>query len=190
MIEDTLVEDLGTSARPGSVKIEGAVFKHVTVRGKTAELHIGPYLAHVREWAPTSGSFLGRVADRLLFGVPRPEREEQLRAANRAYYADVDWALDITEAQAPDLTLEGIPADLIRRDSRSQAVVRRQKVVEAGPRGLEVLANAPHFGLTVRSMIENGFDDVVIVAGRRSEKYAERQRAIDMLREAGLAEAN
>lgn len=191
VVEDTIVEHLGTSSRPGWINISGAAFKHVTLRGKMATLNIQPYMAARFEtplgW-PRPG--LGdKLLDRVLYGARHPEREQGFKRANAAYYAEVDWALDISGVEAPELTLIGVPAELVRRDSRAQAIVRREKVLDGAWKQLD-LGGAAYLGVTIQMMIDGGFEDVVVVAGKRSKNYNEHLRGIDVLRAAGVADEN
>jgi hypothetical protein len=50
----------------------------------------------------------------------------------RSFYADVDWALDISQAILATFELEGVPADLVRRDPETQAIVRRENALTKG----------------------------------------------------------
>jgi hypothetical protein len=105
VVEDGLVDGLWTS---GLFQAFGAVYKHVVICGN-----------------------IGRIM--LTSAVPRlSESWEDLRPleqANTDYYTTVDWALDISEAQAEEIDIRGIPARLIRRDPETQVVITRERAM-------------------------------------------------------------
>lgn len=191
VFEDILVENLGTSARPGWINVFGAAFKHVTLRGKIAALNIQPYFDFGELLRTPIGSRrtgLGdRIIDRLLFGRRHPEREDQFRRLNTAYYETVDWALDIRDAESPELNLLGVPAALVLRDKNSQLVVRRANASDGRWRALE-LGEVAFFRVMIDSMLAAGLDDVVLAAGKRSKNYEAHLRGLEILRLAGVAE--
>ena len=149
----------------GSQMIAGCALRHVTIRGNV-----------------TGG--LEFLTARLV--QPDMEREE-LVAANRAYYADVDWALDISEARFTFVSFvrSGIPARLIRRDPETQVVVTRRALLDADWQGLLGTAAV---GMGIDRFVETGFEDTVLVAGRRSRRFAEEMAVIDRLRTEGLVD--
>jgi hypothetical protein len=147
----------------GSQMIAGCALRHVTIRGNV-----------------TGG--LEFLAARLV--QPDSERD-QLIAANRAFYAEVDWALDISQARFTSVSFvrSGIPARLIRRDPETQVVVTRRGLLAADWQGLLGTAAV---GMGIDRFMETGFEDTVIVAGRRSKRFAEEMVVIDRLRAEGL----
>jgi hypothetical protein len=100
----------------GSQMIAGCALRHVTVRGNV-----------------TGG--LEFLAARL---VGTDAERAALLAANLAYYAGVDWALDISDARftAVSFVRSDIPARLIRRDPQTQVVVTRRTLLQADCVGL------------------------------------------------------
>ena len=106
--------------------------------------------------------------------------------ANRRYYEDVDWAIDISEAQFTSVEFaSGISASLIRRDPSTQVVLRRSAVVDGRwkDRVADSLAR-----IWIEDLLRSGFDDTVLVAAKRGPKFAEVMAVITKLREAGLVE--
>src|SRR5262245_21969809 len=79
VIEEVLVDGLETTRL---LQTWAAVYQHVTFRGRIGRLMFSPAVA------------LGRA---------RPEEQRAFDEANAAYYAGVDWALDITEAECEEL---------------------------------------------------------------------------------------
>src|SRR5713226_8480986 len=87
IVEDVLVDGLKT---PHPVHTWGAVFKHVTLRGKIGRVMTSP---------------------RVLISRDEPDVERAFAEANAAYYATVDWALDIREAEVQEIDIRGVPGD-------------------------------------------------------------------------------
>jgi len=141
------------------------VFKHVSLRGRITAIKLtdGP--------AP---SWVSR-------------RPDDWSAANRAYYAQVDWALDIREAKftsAPELHF--IPGSLIRRDPETQALVTREQAVQALSAGLPWGESGMEIAL--RWFVDDGpYDDVVLVAARAAKYFRRDLATLAMLRREGLA---
>jgi len=166
VVEDTIIDGLGTSART-HLLVFGAVFKHVTLRGKL-------------------GTLISRPYTHLFDDEGHPERDDQFKQANAAYYAQVDWALDIREAEAAELTLIGVPANLIRRDPATQAVVRRAAVADGKWKAIDL--GKAYWHITIQEMLDGGFEDVVLVSPRRSVNYAAGVRGIEILRSERIAD--
>ena len=91
VLEDVLIDGLKTN---GLVQTWGAVFKHVTMRGKIGRIMLSPLVAT---------------------GQAPPEVQRAFDEANAEYYAKVDWALDISEGEFEELDIRGVSARLIRR---------------------------------------------------------------------------
>jgi hypothetical protein len=163
VVEEVLVDGLQTSDLHHSW---GALFKHVTLRGKIGRLLVtglvGPHLMH----SPVQRAF-------------DEERE--------AYYRDVDWALDISEAEIVELALDGIPARLVRRDPETQAVVTRQAALSGEWRELEHV-QATALGVIIQQMLKFDQEDVVLVAEKRARDFKKVLAGIEELRAAGVAE--
>ncbi|HEY6203917.1 MAG TPA: hypothetical protein VI056_12860 [Candidatus Limnocylindria bacterium] len=166
IVEDTIIDGLRTSART-HLLVFGAVFKHVTLRGKI-------------------GTLISRPYTHLFDDESHPERDQQFKQANAAYYEQVDWAIDIREAQAAEITLIGVPARLIRRDPATQAVVRRATLADDKWKAIDL--GKAYWHVTIQEMLDGGFDDVVLVAPKRSTNYAEHLRGIEILRSERIAD--
>jgi hypothetical protein len=137
----------------GPQLVAGCAFKHVVIRGNvTGGLRFGIS----REWHRTAPS--------------PPIADDPFYKANAAYYAEVDWALDISEANFTDVEMSwcDIPARLIRGDWRAACGDSPLWV------GIERFLNA-------------GLPDTVLVAGRRSKRFEADVAAIDRLCAEGMA---
>lgn len=150
----------------GPQMIEGCALRHVTIRGNV------------------TGS-LEFVAAGLL--QPAAEREALL-AANRGFYADVDWALDISAARFTSVSFvrSDIPARLIRRDPETQVVITRRAMLDADLPGL--LGEITIIGMGIDRFLETGFDDTVLVAPVRGPRFVQQMATIERLRAEGLVE--
>jgi len=167
IVEDVLVENLKS---PGLFQSFGAAFNRVVLRGRIDRLMI------TNDVLP---SVLMDERDRL--------REiDAFRLANAEYYRHVDWALDISRAEFKELDIRGIPSRLIRRDSETQIVVSRERVVEGDWRELDFRESLTSFSLNF--MIEEGWPDMVMVAPKRHRKFPFYLHDLQLLREAGIAE--
>jgi len=163
IVEDVLVDGFKTN---GLFQTWGAVFKHVTLRGKIGRLMISPMVSTA---------------------MAKPHEQRAFDEANGAYYESVDWALDISAAEFEEIDIRGVPARLIRRDSESQAVVTRAKAMEGAWRKLDL--GKTDWGGWIDLFLQSGEMDVVLTAPKRHRKYREHLEGLKVLREAGVAEA-
>jgi hypothetical protein len=162
IVEDVLVDGFKTN---GLFQTWGAVFKHVTLRGKIGRIMISPAVAT---------------------GTATPAQQRAFDEANAAYYAGVDWALDISEAEFEEGEIQRVPAHLIRRDPATQVVVKREKAMQGTWRQLDL--SKTHWATSLEFLLERGDPDVVLVAPKRSRKYRDLLDGLKMLRDAGVAE--
>jgi hypothetical protein len=139
--------------------VTGCAFRHVVLRGS-----IGQFLVR--------GSSTGRTDD-------------ALDRANAAFYRQVDWALDITEARSTTLDIGDIPLDLIRRDLQTQPIVRRASFTYEELVRLGIGARASQI---LSLFAADGPDRRLYVANARSKRFAEDVEAIQQLRGLGLVE--
>jgi hypothetical protein len=165
IIEDAVIDGVTIG---GVLIIFGAVFRHVTLRGR-----IGPII-----YNPEYQSRVWSNYD--------PGADAAFREANAAHWASVDWALDISEARCSSLTLRGIPARVIRRDPATQIVVTREKALEGrwrsddlGPSGWEFV---------IGDIARGEAPDGVLVASTIGKRVAADAAAFRLLREEGIAE--
>lgn len=114
--------------------------------------------------------------------------QQQWDAATVAFYDMVDWALDISEAKfRGGCTFEAIPGHLIRRNPKTQALVKRHKLEVSDWRRLQYDGTAIDIGL-LWFLSESLFDSVVLAA-RSDPKWSKRDLAVlHMLRSEGIAE--
>lgn len=149
----------------------GAALRHTTLKGRIERLVFRRRIASVVASDAVHASF-ARV--------------------NTAFYSDVDWALDITEAEFTEVDLEGIPARLIRRDPATQVVVTKAKAMEGRWRALDLsrtwwgillgaYANASGVGAGPQ-------DAIVLAAPKRRKDFRHHLDGLKLLRDEGIAE--
>ena len=145
-----------------------AVFKHVTLAGKIGRLMFSGILCPI---SSVTSSMQRAFAE-----------------ANAAYYANVDWALDISRAEFRECDIRGIPARLIRRDPETQTVVTRAKAAEGRWRELDL--SKTHWQTAIDFLLtERPNDpDVVLVAPKRARDFRDLMDGIRLLRREGVAE--
>lgn len=165
IFEDVLIEGLGTDGQ--LLQAWGAAFKHVILRGAIDRLMLSPAVV---------------LTD------PGSAVNESFRVDNASYYGEVDWALDISQVEAKELEIQGVPARLIRRDPETQVMVTAKKAVELSFDKLNF--GRSHWGFSIQFMLERGEHDIVLVAPKRSPKFKTLLDGLRMLREAGIAEAD
>jgi hypothetical protein len=169
IVEDVLVDGLETT---GLLLIWGAVFKHVTLRG-----HIGSFMI-----SP------------LVTSRPESAVQQAFDAANAAYYAQVDWALDLCEAEFTDeVDLRGVPGRLVRRNPETQVLILREKALQGRWRQLDL--EQTYWPTALTSFLEqSSLDSIVLVVPEHvssDEGLWTRQSLLDgirRLRDAGTAE--
>jgi uncharacterized protein YjbI with pentapeptide repeats len=156
-LENVLVDGLTTT---GTVMLQGCVFRRVTLRGRVGSLMVMP---------PNFG--LEQAMQKALAdGIVR-------------FYQDVDWALDISEAEFTEANLYYVPGDLVKRDPETQYLLRRDSFTGIPLDGLPVRAR-----IAVDRFESTPFDSIVAVAPTRSKDFAKVKEALDELRARGLAE--
>lgn len=162
VLEDVLIDGLTTS---DLLQGWGAVFRHVTIRGRVGRIMVSPVIAP---------------------GVATASEQQDFDEANHAFYATVDWALDITEADAEELEIQGVPARLIRRDPTTQVIVKRAKLADDGWRDLDL--SDTHWPTSLEFLLERGEEDAVLVAPKRHQRFDALLRGLRVLQEHGVAE--
>jgi len=152
-------EDVTVNGLTGDhLSLDGCLFKHVTLKGK-----IGPILT-------TPVKSLSQ------------ETTAAMNAAMIDYYRDVDWALDISEAEFSDASLYMVPGDLVRRDPETQFLVRREVVVPIKDSLSGILR------IEASRFEDTPFDSIVAVAPRRSKHFARYLAEFERARKDGLVE--
>jgi len=163
IIEDVIVEHFTTN---GLFQTWAAVFKHVTLRGKIGRVMVSPLVA------PGSATL---------------DQQHAFDVANADYYANVDWALDISEAEFEECDLRRVPAHLVRRDSQTQVVIKREKAMAGKWRDLDL--SKTYWASAIEGFLKEGDPDIVFVAGTRDRRFRDLLDGLKRLRDAGVAES-
>lgn len=144
----------------------------------------------------TWGTFLRHVAIRgrfdklMIHGIPSPRAtdmdiERYCRIA-ASFYAGVDWALDISEAQFVDFSIRtnGVPIHLIKRDVETQVILDRNNLLTLDKKlGLSSLTET-----TLSVFLREGGDNFLLVAPKRDKDvFGLICDDIKILRAAGVA---
>jgi hypothetical protein len=164
ILENVFVDGFKTN---GLLQCWGAVFKHVTLRGRIDRIMISPAIAA---------------------GLATPEQQRAFDLENAEYYRGVDWALDIREGEFQECELQRVPAHLVRRDPETQVVVRRDQALSGAWR--EVDLSKTHWKTSIEFFLNRGDADVVLVAGKRDRNFSDLLEGLKKLREAGVADPN
>ena len=163
IVEDVVIEDLKTH---NPLACWGTVLNRVVLRGKIGRIMLNPAVAT---------------------GTATPDEQRAFDEANAAYYASVEWALDISEAEFKEADIRGIPARLIRRDTKTQAVVTRQKALEGAWQKLDL--SKTWWATSIQFLLNRPNDsDVVLVAPKQHRKFSDLLDGLKMLRQAGVAD--
>lgn len=167
LLEDIYIENF----RCDLVTVWGALFKHVTIKGRCDSL-----MLH---------GITGR-------GEMEPGGKGVLpyRALCDEFYATVDWALDIREAEFEDFWIRtrGVPSHLVRRDPETQAVIRRDKAIGGKWRDIGLCALTQ---IMFKEFMRDELDSFILVAPKRHKRdFQDVLADIRRLREAGIAEAD
>lgn len=144
----------------------GCVFRHVTLSGNISAPKINRSIGVSQELAAL-----------------QPAWDEFARA----WYANVDWAIDISRAKfGGGFTLEAVPGDKVLRDPSTQVLVRR--VALTNPRWRDLDFDGTAIDIALSWFERHSQFDTVVLAARATAKWAKRDRSVlAMLREHGIA---
>lgn len=161
IVEDSVIEGLRIS---NHLQTTGTVFKHVVVKGVVDKFMITPYVDFFKEYPATQRSF---------------------DEANREYYKNVDWALDISEALFRDCDIRAVPSYLIKRDPLTQVVITREKALEGKWREIDLSA---FWRGVIDLFLRGGDKDYILVAPKKARNFKALLEGIYRLRDANIIE--
>jgi hypothetical protein len=162
VIEDVTVDGLRVN---DLFIVSDCAFKHVVLKGKMSRLKI------------TSG-FAGR-AKKL------PKLQAELDAANEQFYKNVDWALDISNAEFEDFSISGVPLPLIRRDPETQVIFPAAVALGQEWRGIPEFTKA--WGPRINALLKVGRGpELLLVAAKSHGDFRIELDGLNALRRAGL----
>jgi hypothetical protein len=163
VVEEVIVDGLTSKRDP--LFCRGAVFKHVVLKGDVDRVVLKPH--------PTSGADDEAIA-------------RDFSEFRRAYYSEVDWALDISEIRCLELNIHSVPADLVRRDPQTQAVVRRHNISSGLLSDLSWLG--AEFTMSLDLFLNRGDEDLILIAPKKKRQYPRLVEEIERLRDVGIAD--
>ena len=164
IIDNCMIQDLKTN---GLLQVWGSVFRHVTLIGRMGRLMVS--------------SLIG-VSDRA------QKLQREFAAANEGLYSAIDWALDISEAEFEECDLRGLPGHLVRRDPETQVLITRERALEGTWRGLAL--SGTYWPETLEGLLEEGRRSEVLVAPKLAHDFRQLLEGLQLLRDAGVAEAD
>ena len=144
----------------GGLQLSSCVFDRVTLRGK-----IGPIMtmeAHTSVPAELRAAF----------------REQAVKL-----YADVEWALDITDAEFSEVDLSYVPGDLVRRNPESQFLIHA-----AAARAADLESLPTYASVLAERAASSPYDTTVAPVPTRSKNADKRRAQLQILRDQGIAE--
>jgi hypothetical protein len=108
---------------------------------------------------------------------------------NREFHASVDWAIDISKAEFFDSRVQlDLPAELIRLDPATQAIVRRENLL--GERWKTLAPEVhPIIAAPLHSMVKCQEPEYeVVIAGKAEKDFPEQLKSLTLLRESRVAQ--
>jgi hypothetical protein len=160
-LDSCWIENLRNAAL---IQCWATAFRHTTISGRIGRL---------------------MVSERLLPSVATAQQQEAAAAANRAFYAAADWAIDVSRAEFEEADLRGIPAHLIIRDSETQVVVTRAAAMKGAWRNTDLVD--PLLPGLLQVFLDSGADAEVFVAARRSREFKKTVEGLRRLVDIGVA---
>jgi hypothetical protein len=168
------------------------VFEEVTIDGFDGSGFDGSGLQIINACAFRHVRLKGRIKRVNISAKPiamAKQFSKNLSSANRKYHDNVDWALDISEAEFVDSRIEiDFRASLLRIDPTSQAFVRLANLSEK--RWAEIKPQVcPVFAAQLDAMVRFQRPSLEVVIAQRGERdFDEQMNSLSLLRRAGLAE--
>ncbi len=153
ILEDVRIEDLDTLE---PLRTFGAVFKRTVITGRIGRVQIGQRLVQ------------GDVRQQAAFDQ-----------ANDLYYRYTPWALDISGVEAEQLVVFGIPGALVRRDTKTQAVVSALGAIRGEWRSIDMPLDWK--ALLEEAAVLRG-PDLILVAPKLSPEFDRYASVLDELR--------
>lgn len=161
VLDNIIVENLDCKSLLG---LYGTLFKHVKFTGSIGNLIITPLVKSVM--------------------VNNRQNRIFLRLQEN-FYKNLDWALDITEAEFKgDITIRNIPVHLIRRDKSTQMIARKN-VLNAHPNLQFELTNSP-WRWQIEDFLDRDYPEIVLIAPKKSKHFLELTEALLVLKAKGL----
>jgi len=166
--------------------LSAPIFEDIKVSGLNSDSNLilwAPAFRHVTLEGPICSLIVNMDEDPA--GDLDPVNAE-FRKANADFYSTVDWALDISRSEFSDVSIDGVPASLVRRDPESQVVIRRERVL--GSRWKDVPLTGTHWPIEIEFFLDSGEADHVMIAPKRSKNFKILVEGLRLLQKEGVAE--
>jgi len=163
VFENVVIDGLNTNGQ--LVQSWGAAFNQVVLRGKIDRLMLS--------------SIVDVMGD-------EPDVQDAFDRANAEYYRNVEWALDIRDGEFKELSIKGVPAELIRRDPETQVVVTREQAANSNWQELPFHENL--WPITLQLFLKGTDADVILAAPKRHPKFRRYLEDIRTLQKAGVTQ--
>jgi hypothetical protein len=112
------------------------------------------------------------------------DRRKAFAEAEQQFYAEGEYALDITEAVFESASMFSLPGELIRRDPGTQFLVRKEQLA-----GVDLSMLPRSMQRRLRRAARRPFDSTVLVVGRDEPDFKESLASHRQLVDLGIAEA-
>ncbi|MET9263863.1 hypothetical protein [Amycolatopsis sp. NPDC004079] len=114
--------------------------------------------------------------------IPEETRAEFLEA-EREFYKNVDFALDVSEGIFETADMFYLPGDLVVRDPETQVLIRKSRLATAD------VSRLPRLMVRLLRRVEkNPYDSTAFVVGRDREDFDEALAELQLLVDLGIAE--
>lgn len=142
------------------------ILSRVTISNlRTSDLFIvwRPYLDRVTLSGEIGRMKINSEAGPSTVGNPKQKPFDDYRDQ---FYADVEWALDISEARFKGFEIRGVPGRLIRRDPESQILITRERAIQVATPGWEKQLDPSNklWPFMINEFLSDGDADTVLVA--------------------------
>jgi hypothetical protein len=148
-----------------------------------------PYFNHVTLSGDIGRLKINATADPSTYKNGKQRPFDEFRAQ---FYADVDWALDISHARFRTFDIAGIPGRLVRRDPESQILITRERAQAVVTPGWEARLSTrdTHWPFSVNLFLADGTPELVLAAplGERKKVRDAFLETVRDFRRIGLAE--
>lgn len=177
VVEDVVLR----KCRAGNTVLHGVRFENVTVDG-LANRSLLQFEACLFDRVTLRGR-IGPIMTMPASGTIPAEMQAAFREQAAKFFSEIDWALDISEAEFSDADFSQVPGNLVRRNPETQFLIRREAALSAAPDSL------PGFAAIVAERAGNSPYDTTVAAVPTRSKNADRyQDELRILRAQGIAE--
>lgn len=168
--------------------LKSAIFEDVTINGLNTHGQLLIIWAAAFSRVTLSGS-IGRIMyNSLISGTEKDSKlQHAYDIANQKFYENVEWALDISNAHfTAEFELRGFPGHLIKRDSETQFLFKREKLSvlewKALPFQGDIIINS------LNMHVQANEESIVLVAPKKNKNFKVYLHDLQLLRKEGFAE--